>query len=523
MNSWNRPPVVIIGSGFGGAVAAMRLTEAGIPVVLLERGRRWVGTGTVQDGPFSRDYLAPDGRTSWLSDETVLPVGPKFPIDRHIGTLEQVDANNITVFMGAGWGGGSLVYGGVSVIPSKDSWERCFPTEITYEEMVDQWYPKAAEVMGLAPFPADVADHPSYTGMALHRDHAKAAGFEVQDLLSAFDFDVIRRELDPADPLFASATVGATAYGVNSGAKRSLDHTYLERAEATGLLTARTQHEVTAITAGDSTRFKIEANILDTVGDVIATATFETDHLIVCAGSYHTTRMLVEARGSGALPGMNPHVGSGWGTNGNAMVMRDSLTEPTGEMQAAPTAYGLYDPDNAHAPTLLECTWFPLPWECHSLLYLAISELEARGQFSYDPATGTATLWYPEDGNDEAFEALWDIADRLNEVNGGRVQVEPLKEGQDPHARRRGDANSELTEGFFDGVRADFTYHPLGGVNMGSASDLDGRVLGVDGLYVLDGSRLPGTSGPTNPSWTITALAERSIANLLTEDFLPTS
>lgn len=62
------------------------------------------------------------------------------------------------------------------------------------------------------------------------------------------------------------------------------------------------------------------------------------------------------------------------------------------------------------------------------------------------------------------------------------------------------------------------TWHALGGVPMGDAVDLNGRVLGHRGLYVLDGARIPGSTGACNPSMTIAALAEHSMAAIIRDD-----
>jgi choline dehydrogenase-like flavoprotein len=62
------------------------------------------------------------------------------------------------------------------------------------------------------------------------------------------------------------------------------------------------------------------------------------------------------------------------------------------------------------------------------------------------------------------------------------------------------------------------TWHALGGVPMGDAVDRSGRVLGHQGLYMLDGARIPGSTGACNPSMTIAALAEHSMATIVTED-----
>jgi cholesterol oxidase len=67
-------------------------------------------------------------------------------------------------------------------------------------------------------------------------------------------------------------------------------------------------------------------------------------------------------------------------------------------------------------------------------------------------------------------------------------------------------------------VRGDFTAHPLGGAVLGKATDDYGRVLGYDGLYVLDSAAIPGSTGAVNPSLTISALAERNIERIIAED-----
>jgi cholesterol oxidase len=67
-------------------------------------------------------------------------------------------------------------------------------------------------------------------------------------------------------------------------------------------------------------------------------------------------------------------------------------------------------------------------------------------------------------------------------------------------------------------IDASATAHRLGGVPLGLATDAVGRVRGYHGLYVLDGSLVPGQTGCANPALTIAALAERSIERILHED-----
>ena len=101
---------LIIGSGFGGAITALRLTERGIPTLMLEKGRRWpVGADSKTFSP----YIYPDGRSTWLSNLTSVPLGPGLPIDKYVGVLQGNDTGGKRLMNGAAYGGGSIVYGGL--------------------------------------------------------------------------------------------------------------------------------------------------------------------------------------------------------------------------------------------------------------------------------------------------------------------------------------------------------------------------------------------------------------------------
>nr|WP_308189203.1 NAD(P)-binding protein [Nostoc mirabile] len=127
--SWlyTRRQCVIIGSGFGGSVTALRLAQAGIHCLVLERGGRW--SITPAQNTFAT-LRTPDGRCSWLSSFAVF--GEPVPIDVYTGVLELLQEDGINVYAGAGVGGGSLVYNGVTYQPTRTNFERIFPKEISY-------------------------------------------------------------------------------------------------------------------------------------------------------------------------------------------------------------------------------------------------------------------------------------------------------------------------------------------------------------------------------------------------------
>ena len=121
---------IVIGSGFGGAVASLRLGQAGIETIVLERGRRWQITDT---GDTFCTTDNPDGRAAWLSPTTILPPPvPEITIDVFTGVLDIKRGNGISAYQGAGVGGTSLVYGGITYQPTEELFYKVFPRSIKY-------------------------------------------------------------------------------------------------------------------------------------------------------------------------------------------------------------------------------------------------------------------------------------------------------------------------------------------------------------------------------------------------------
>ena len=99
----NKVQAVVIGSGFGGAIAAHRLGEKGIETLVLERGRRW-NTGPNQDTFCTNEK--PDGRAGWLTDKA--PIFKPAKIEKETGLIETLNEDGITVWASCGVGGGLL-------------------------------------------------------------------------------------------------------------------------------------------------------------------------------------------------------------------------------------------------------------------------------------------------------------------------------------------------------------------------------------------------------------------------------
>lgn len=276
-------------------MTALRLAQAGIPAVMLERGRRWPLT-PAQD-TFS-SLASPDGRSAWLSDTAVL--GDPKPIDRYIGVLELTVGDGIAAFAGAGVGGGSLVSAGALVEPPRSLLRRTFGRAVDVDELAAVHYPRVRRVIGAEPIPRRILERREYAAARAWAKLGHEAGLPVELIDMALDWHTVRLELD--GERVPSVIAGAFWYGNNSGAKLSLDRNYLRRAEATGRLTIEAQQDVASIAEGPDGRHLVTVDEIADDGTVLRTRAYAARRLFLGAGSLGTSRLLVRARGRGAAP-----------------------------------------------------------------------------------------------------------------------------------------------------------------------------------------------------------------------------
>ena len=492
-------PALVIGSGFGGAVTALRLGEAGIRTMVLEQGRRWDGTA-----PFSPTF-PPDRRSTWLRNKTVLPFGSASPIEKYTGVLDRVDYPNLRVYRGTAVGGGSIVYGGASVQPPEDLFYEIFPSSLSYQELLP-YYDHVRQILNITTVPADIEAQPHYDYTRIFTKIVTQAGLKTIDVRQAANWDIIRAEIDGILP--PSAIIGEILYGGNSGYKNSLDKNYLPMAEATGFVTIHPLHRVMDITQENSDKYVVTVEQIDETGEVLQTKEITTTYLFLAAGSIGTTALMVKARALGSLPNLNAEVGQGWETNGNLMFGR-RLDVPTGKRQGGPVIKGVLDYENRGTPTLVECAFFPVGVECRCLLLFMNALHTERGHFFYDATTERAELMWPASGHDQAARAAVDFVERMNAANTENLR---LSIGLPANLPIRSP----------DNLITDTIFTPLGGMVMDEACDMYGRVHGYSRMYVMDGSLMPGSAATANPSLTIAALAERNIQTILTEDLIST-
>jgi cholesterol oxidase len=484
-----RRRVVVIGTGFGGAVTALRLAERGVDVTLIERGRRWASG---QRGTFPTMFGA-DRRVSWLSSQNTAAGAliPSLPWQPYTGLLERITGEGMNIVCAAAVGGGSLPYHGMSVQPRGDLFDRVMPDELDYQEFDERWYPLVRHNLGASPIPDDVLAADAYRSSRRFIEHVRAAGLpEAQGVPMPIDWDVVRRELRGELP--RSISSGDVIYGVNGPGKRSLDTNYLPAAEATGHVELLPLHRVDRVRRDDQGRWRVATDRLNTDGDILEQVEVTADALFLCAGSPNTTKLLVRAAGTGDIPDLPEDVGAWWSTNGDLLTTQ-ILSTPMGTLQGGPASIGSFDWDDPAGPVTVLFAPIPLPFEANVMETIGIFIPDGHGRFHYDSARDQARLVFPPGAHGPAMAEARRRVAKVGAAAGAIGAIDMT--AQDPA-----------------------TFHPLGGAVIGKVCDAHGRVLGQRGLYVNDGALIPGSTACANPSLTIAALAERNIDHIVRHD-----
>jgi cholesterol oxidase len=507
--------VVVIGSGFGGSVAALRASEKGYRVGVLEAGRRFSNDTLPETSWDLKDFLwAP--ALGWMGIQKITPL------------------TDVLCLSGAGVGGGSLVYANTLYTPLDDFYtDRQWAHITDWKAELAPYYDQASRMLGVVENPTRTAPDEEMRAIA----EQMGVGHTYHPTPVGVYFGEAGRTVD--DPYFGGAGPARTGciecgncmIGCRYNAKNRLDLTYLYLAEGLG---AQIHPETTAVAVRPLPEGGYAVDTRHTVRRR-KTQTFTADQVVFAAGTLGTQRLLHRMRDEGILPMISSRLGLLTRTNSEAIlgartrnkgadyskgVAITSSFHPDARTHVEPVRYGkgsnsmgalqtvLTDggpggprwlkalKEMAKHPRDITKLFWLKGWSEQTIIVLVMQSLDnsltvsrkkgrLRDKLVSRQGHGEPNpTWIPL-GNEVARR----LAERINGIPGGSV--------------------GEL-------ANIPMTAHIIGGATIGVTA-ADGvvdpwqRLHGYDGLHVTDGAAITANLG-VNPSLTITAQAERAMA-----------
>jgi cholesterol oxidase len=511
---------VVIGSGFGGSVSALRLAEKGYKVLVLEKGRR-----------FGREDFAKDNtdikRWMWAPE-----------IGAH-GIYQMTFFRHVTILHGIGVGGGSLVYANTLPKPKRPFFEAATWAHLAdWERELDPHYQTARKMLGATPYPGQTPGDRVLKEIAA--DIGRAEHFHPTDVAVYFG----KAGVQVDDPFFGGqgpkrvgcTECGACMTGCRVGAKNTLDQNYLYLAEKLGV-TVLPETEATAVRPV-SRGYNVETRHSTTRKPC---ETVTAGRVIFSGGVLGTIPLLLAMKEDPhGLPALSARLGRSVRTNNESItnVFVPDAKEDFSHGVAITSI--LHTDDHSH----LE----PVRYGAGSNFYKRLLAPHAPGSnagarlfgalvaFLRAPAAWSRQLATKRLSEQSQVLLYMRTLDETLTLSLGKSLYTGFKRGLvttlESHAsaptanlpeasalaRRFADKTGGIVSSLLPETLtgAPTTAHILGGACMGRDSDegvISARheVHGYPGLYVIDGSAVSANPG-VNPALTITALAERAMS-----------
>jgi cholesterol oxidase len=512
---------LVIGSGFGGSVAALRLSEKGYRVGVLEMGRRLTDEAIAKGNESVRDLF-------WL---------PRLGLR---GYFTQRFFKHVSISAGIGVGGGSLTYAAVLLQPKEPfygdpAWSGM---GIDWRAELRPFYETASRMLGVTTCPVWHTQD-DYLQQTAERMGAGDSFGSVP--LGIFFGEPGTEVLDPffngAGPVRRGCiSCGNCLAGCAEGAKNSLDKNYLYLAEQLGAAILP-RHKATLIRPLES---GYEVQSVDPLDGDRKREPLRAAKVVLAAGVLGTLELLFRSRAAGALPNLSPMLGRRVRTNSEALIgvlSRDQAIDLTRgptistdfyanahthitqnrlprsynfmQLYAGPLVDG-EEPRKRVRDTLWQLARHPRrsteamragsSWHKRITLLTVMQNLDNEMAFTW--GRGFYSGYQP--GLQSAVPSGQSAPTYIREANEAARAYAAAADGVPTNALPESALNMSVTA------------HVLGGCVIGEHPGqgvLDSRheVFGYPGLYVTDASAIPANVG-VNPSLTITAMADRAMS-----------
>ncbi|MEI6049743.1 MAG: GMC family oxidoreductase [Bacteroidota bacterium] len=513
---------IVIGSGFGGSVASLRLAEKGYTVLTLEQGKRY------NPGDFPK--------TNWKLTKYLW-----VPVLRFFGILKLSFFSTASILSGTGIGGGSLVYGNTLYLPPDEffnnlSWHRFGD----WKKILEPFFDRASFMLGRKKYSKlNIEDR---LLEEVSKDMNVHDTFET--VYVGVNIDGTEEESDPyfngLGPLRKGCTECAGCMvGCRENAKNTLDMNYLWFAEKLGAVLLP-ETKVEKISYHDNL-YHVETRRV-TSFFVSKKKVFNAKGIVVAAGALGTLDLLLKQKYKyKTLPSLSDKLGYELRTNAETLCAVSGAFEKLNNGLAitsvlSPDPYTHVEivkyPDNSNAmkwffglsvgraDTSIKRTWMLfMKTIAHPWLFL-------KTFFNFNWSTRTV-IFLVMQTTDNAMKMIW-----KNSIFGGKMKIDNSgnkkvpayigigQEVMERYARKAtGVAQNILLEVFFNRPT---TAHILGGCPMSEtaetgAVDKNLKVHGYPDFYITDGSVIQGNIG-VNPSLTITAMAEYCMSRIPSKD-----
>ena len=510
--------VLIIGSGFGGSVSALRLSEKGYRVGVLEAGRRF----------HDKDFP----KTSWRINRFLF-----FPRLGLTGIQRIHALPNVLILAGAGVGGGSLVYANTLYRPTEKYFKDPQWAGITdWKAELAPWYEQAERMLG-------VQVNPYFT-------NSDKAMKEIADEMGVGDtftmaplgvhFGTKPGEI-VADPYFGGVgpdrvsclQCGGCMTGCRHNAKNTLPKNYLGLAESAGAEV----FPLTTVTSIEEKNGQWSISARKSTSWFSRKKRFTADQVIVAAGTYNSQKLLHKMKSSGKLPNLSHRLGELSRTNSESLVGAIMPNTNIDFSHGAAITSSFFPDENTH----VEPVRYGKGSNLMGLLQTAMTDgsnvAERRKQWlrtlirkpsliasimnvkRWSERTVIALVMQDVDSaiKVKSKKALFGMGWRLTSENDAARPNATYIPAANETARRIANRYGGIAGGHIgDLVNAPFTAHFVGGCVIGKSKeegviDPYHRVWDYPTLHIIDGSTITANLG-VNPSLTITAQAERAIS-----------